>query len=101
MSGKAKGTSKANGRLQDVQVTPASFLQQGQSDTYAKYPSVSRHFFCEVYKQCMHIKAHSKVSSSFICLINSCIKRLQRLSQYQRVCIHTAHSNKFSKTALL
>eukprot|EP00983_Pelagomonas_calceolata_P045357 1139696-Pelagomonas_calceolata.AAC.2 len=33
MSGKAKGTSKANGRLQDVQVIPASFLQQGCKHT--------------------------------------------------------------------
>eukprot|EP00983_Pelagomonas_calceolata_P050510 1142002-Pelagomonas_calceolata.AAC.1 len=30
MSGKAKGTSKANERPQDVQVTPASFLQQAK-----------------------------------------------------------------------
>eukprot|EP00983_Pelagomonas_calceolata_P013646 437577-Pelagomonas_calceolata.AAC.1 len=47
ISGKAKGTSKGNGRLQDVQVTPASFLQQGKSDgvSNSEQISIANHFF--------------------------------------------------------
>eukprot|EP00983_Pelagomonas_calceolata_P007663 248729-Pelagomonas_calceolata.AAC.1 len=47
MSGKAKETSKANGRLQDVQVIPTSFLQQGKSNgvSNSEQISIAKHFF--------------------------------------------------------